>query len=318
MRRAACTALDVSRGGLYPRMRGPRASSPRQPHHRALSAAERQAVYDVLHEPRFVDLAPAEIYAILLDEGRYLCSIRTMYRLLAANAQVRDRRDQRRHPAYAKPELLATGPNQVWSWDITKLKGPAKGQLFNLYVIIDIFSRAIVGWLLAERENAGLAARLIAETCKRHNIAPGTLTIHADRGAPMTATSTAILLTTLGVGKSHSRPHQSNDNPFSESQFKTLKYHPTFPSRFGSIQDARAFCLRFFQWYNHDHRHGGIGLMTPWMVHSGQAETRRNARQTVLNEAFQRNPQRFVGKPPQPPALMEAVWINPPAEQKAA
>jgi putative transposase len=273
---------------------------------------------DVLHEPRFVDLAPAEIYAILLDEGRYLCSIRTMYRLLAANAEVRERRNQARHPAYAKPELLATGPNQVWSWDITKLKGPNKGQFFNLYVILDIFSRAVVGWMLAEHENAALAARLIAETCKRHGIRPGTLTIHADRGSPMTATSTALLLANLGVGKSHSRPHQSNDNPFSESQFKTMKYHPTFPERFGSIQDARAFCLRFFHWYNHEHHHGGIGLMTPWTVQTGRAEAVRDTRQAILNQAFQRHPQRFVCKPPQPPAPPNAVWINPPDQKIAA
>ena len=267
---------------------------------------------DVLHEERFVDLAPAEVYATLLDEGRYLCSIRTMYRLLAANREVRERRDQARHPAYAKPELLATGPNQVWSWDITKLKGPNKGQFFNLYVIIDIFSRAVVGWLLAERENAALAARLISETCKRHGIPPGTLTIHADRGAPMTATSTALLLASLGVGKSHSRPHQSNDNPFSESQFKTLKYHPTFPERFGSIQDARAFCLGFFQWYNHQHHHAGIGLMTPWQVHSGQAGAITARRQQTLQAAYDRSPNRFVAAPPVPPIPPAAVWINPP------
>lgn len=312
--------MGLDRSGLYPR-RSPtptEALPPGKPHHRALSAAERQAVLDVLHEERFVDLAPAEVYATLLDEGRYLCSIRTMYRLLAANREVRERRDQARHPAYAKPELLATGPNQVWSWDITKLKGPNKGQFFNLYVIIDIFSRAVVGWLLAERENAALAARLISETCKRHGIPPGTLTIHADRGAPMTATSTALLLASLGVGKSHSRPHQSNDNPFSESQFKTLKYHPTFPERFGGVQDARAFCLRFFQWYNHEHRHGGIGLMTPWVVHTGRAEAVRGARAVVLGQALNRHPQRFVRRPPQPPATPNAVWINPPAEKIAA
>ena len=201
---------------------------------------------------------------------------------------------------------------------LPKLKGPNKGQFFNLYVILDIFSRAIVGWLLAEHENAALAARLIAETCKRHHIRPGTLTIHADRGSPMTATSTALLLASLGVGKSHSRPHQSNDNPFSESQFKTMKYHPTFPERFGGIQDARAFCQRFFRWYNHEHRHGGIGLMTPWMVHSGRVETVRDARQAVLDHALGQNPQRFVRKPPRPPAPPNAVWINPPAQKIAA
>ncbi len=283
-----------------------------------MSAAERQAVLNILHEARFVDQAPAEIYATLLDEGRYLCSIRTMYRLLAANNEVRERRNQRRHPVYSKPELLATGPNQVWSWDITKLKGPIKGQFFNLYVILDIFSRCVVGWLLSERENALLAARLIDQTCAKHGIRPGSLTIHADRGSPMMATSTAILLVNLGVAKSHSRPQQSNDNPYSESQFKTLKYCPTFPKRFGSIQDARAFCVRFFQWYNHEHHHSGIGLMTPWQVHSGQAQVIHESRQKTLTEVYAKNPQRFVKKPPVPPELPDAAWINPPEKKNAA
>lgn len=273
---------------------------------------------DVLHEARFVDRAPAEVYATLLDEGRYLCSIRTMYRLLAANNEVRERRDQRRHPAYAKPELLATGPNQVWSWDITKLKGAIKGQFFNLYVILDIFSRCVVGWMLSERENALLAARLIEQTCAKYGIRPGSLTIHADRGSPMMATSTAILLVNLGIAKSHSRPQQSNDNPYSESQFKTLKYCPTFPKRFGSIQDARAFCVRFFQWYNHEHHHSGIGLLTPWQVHSGQAPLILENRQKTLAEVYAKNPHRFVRRPPTPPQLPDAAWINPPEKKQVA
>lgn len=291
---------------------------PCRQHHRALSADERQAVLDILHEARFVDLAPAEIYAILLDEGRYFCSIRTMYRILAANSEVRERRNQRRHPVYTKPELLATGPNEVWSWDITKLKGPVKGQFFNLYVILDIFSRCIVGWMLSERENAGLAARLIEQTYAKHAIHPGSLTLHADRGSPMIATSTAILLVNLGIAKSHSRPQQSNDNPYSESQFKTMKYCPTFPKRFGSIQDARAFCVRFFQWYNHDHHHSGIGLMTPWQVHSGQAQVIHETRLKTLQNVYEKNPQRFVKCPPKPPKLPEAAWINPPEKKVAA
>lgn len=283
-----------------------------------MSETERQAVLDVLHEPRFVDRAPAEIYATLLDEGRYLCSIRTMYRLLAANNEVRERRDQRRHPVYSKPELLATGPNQVWSWDITKLKGPIKGQFFNLYVILDIFSRCVVGWMLSEHENAGLAARLIQQTYAKHGIRPGSLTLHADRGSPMMAISTATLLINLGVAKSHSRPQQSNDNPYSESQFKTMKYCPTFPKRFGSIQDARAFCVQFFQWYNHDHHHSGIGLMTPWQVHSGQALAIRETRLKTLSQVYAKNPQRFVRRPPQPPEMPDAAWINPPQKKQAA
>lgn len=317
-RRAACVATGLVRSRLYGRPAPSIVQHPRRLHHRALSPAERQGVLEVLHEARFVDQAPAEVYAILLDEGRYLCSIRTMYRILAANAEVRERRNQRRHPVYTKPELLATGPNQVWSWDITKIKGPVKGQFFNLYVILDIFSRCIVGWMLAERENALLAARLIEQTCAKHNIRPGSLTIHADRGSPMMATSTAILLVNLGVAKSHSRPQQSNDNPYSESQFKTMKYCPTFPKRFGSIQDARAFSIRFFQWYNFEHHHTGIGLMTPWQVHSGQAHAIRECRQKTLRDVYEKNPQRFVRKPPQPPELPDAAWINPPEKKNAA
>ena len=317
-RRAACVATGLVRSRLYSRPTLVTVMAPRRPHHRALTPVERQAVLDVLHEVRFIDQAPAEIYAILLDEGRYLCSIRTMYRILAANAEVRERRNLRRHPVYTRPELLATGPNQVWSWDITKLKGPVKGQFFNLYVILDIFSRCIVGWMLSERENALLAARLIEQTCAKHNIRPGSLTIHADRGSPMMATSTAILLVNLGIAKSHSRPQQSNDNPYSESQFKTLKYCPTFPKRFGSIQDARAFCIRFFQWYNHEHHHSGIGLMTPWLVHSGQAQAVHENRQKTLAAVYAKNPQRFVRKSPQPPKLPDAAWINPPEKKDAA
>jgi len=309
----------LTRSRLYGRPTAPASTGThRRPHPRALSAAERQAVLDILHEARFVDQAPTEVYAILLDEGRYLCSIRTMYRILAANAEVRERRNQRRHPVYTKPELLATGPNQIWSWDITKLKGPVKGQFFNLYVILDIFSRCIVGWMLSERENAGLAARLIEQTYAKHGIRPGSLTLHADRGSPMMATSTATLLINLGVAKSHSRPQQSNDNPYSESQFKTMKYCPTFPKKFGSIQDARAFCVRFFQWYNHDHHHSGIGLMTPWQVHSGQAHAIRETRMKTLLVMYAKNPQRFVRKPPQPPELPDAAWINPPEKKEAA
>jgi putative transposase len=318
-RRAACLATGLVRSRLYGRpARVIADKQQRRPHHRALSPVERQAMLDILHEARFVDQAPAEIYAILLDEGRYLCSIRTMYRILAANAEVRERRNQRRHPVYTRPELLATGPNEVWSWDITKLKGPAKGQFFNLYVILDIFSRYIVGWMLSERENAGLATRLIEQSYAKHGIRPGSLTLHADRGSPMMATSTAVLLVNLGVVKSHSRPQQSNDNPYSESQFKTMKYCPTFPKRFGSIQDARAFCVRFFQWYNHDHHHSGIGLMTPWQVHCGQAHAIREARLKTLQDVYAKYPQRFVRTSPQPPKLPDAAWINPPEKKDAA
>ena len=250
-----CAALGLPRATYYRRRRPPRARPPRRPSPRALSAEERAAVLAVLHEPRFVDLAPAEVYATLLDEGQYLCSERTMYRLLAAHHEVRERRNQLRHPRYAAPELLARRPNELWSWDITKLLGPAKWTYFYLYVMLDVFSRYVVGWMVAHRESATLAERFIRETCARQGIARDQLTIHADRGPAMTSKPVALLLADLGVTKTHARPHVSNDNPFSEAQFKTLKYRPAFPERFGSIQDARAHCHVFFPWYNAEHHH---------------------------------------------------------------
>jgi putative transposase len=270
-------------------------------------------VLEVLHAPPFVDLAPAQVYAQLLDAGRYLCSERTMYRLLAAHHEVRERRDQLRHPRYTAPQLLATRPNQLWSWDITKLLGPAKWTYFYLYVILDIFSRYVVGWMVAHRESAALAEKLIRTTCARQGITPGELTLHADRGSSMTSKPVALLLADLGVTKTHSRPHVSNDNPFSEAQFKTLKYRPEFPERFGAIEDARACCQIFFPWYNTAHRHSGLGLLTPHDVHYGLAATRRSARAAVLAAAYAAHPERFVAGAPQPPALPTAVWINKPA-----
>ena len=265
-----------------------------------------------LHSPRFVDSAPREIYATLLDEGQYLCSPRTMYRLLAAAHEVKERRHQLRHVA-PRPELLATGPNEVWSWDITKLRGPVKWTYYYLYVILDIFSRYVVGWMIAHAESARLAERLIAATCETQGISPGQLTVHADRGTSMTSKAVALLLADLGITRTHSRPHVSNDNPFSEAQFKTLKSRPEFPDRFGSAEDARAFCHPFFTWYNTEHRHGGIGWLTPAMVHYGQVELVRTARRQVLTAAYAAHPERFVRRPPEPPAVSEAVWINPPA-----
>ena len=267
---------------------------------------------DVLHEPRFMDLAPAEVYATLLDEGIYLCAERTMYRILAAQGEVRERRVQRRHPVYQAPELLATAPNQLWSWDITKLKGPAKWSYFHLYVLLDVFSRFVVGWMVAHRESATLAERLIATSCARQGIRREQLTLHADRGSSMTSKTVALLLADLGVTKTHSRPHVSNDNPYSEAQFKTLKYRPGFPERFGSLQDARAYAAVFFAWYNHHHRHSGIGLLTPADVHFGLAEERREQRTAVLRAAYEATPERFVRQLPRPPALPAAAWINPP------
>jgi len=269
-------------------------------------------VRDLLREPDFVDLAPAEIYATLLDQGVYHCSIRTMYRILDEHDEVRERRQQLRHPVYQKPELLAEGPNQVWSWDITKLMGPAKWTYFYLYVVIDIFSRRVVGWCVADAETASLFKPLFEETLAKHLVLPGQLTLHADRGAAMKAKATALMLADLGVTKSHSRPYTSNDNPFSESHFKTLKYQPEFPKRFGCIEDAKVFCRRFFDWYNQDHHHAGLGLMTPDQVHYGQADAIYAARQQTLDQAFSTNPERFVRKAPQPPAKPTAAWINPP------
>ena len=273
---------------------------------------------NILHTEQFVDKAPTEVYATLLDEGTYHCSVRTMYRILAEAGEVRERRNQARHPKYQAPELLATAPNQVWSWDITKLRGPVKWAYYYLYVILDIFSRFVVGWMIAYRESAALAKRLIAETCEKENIQPGQLTIHADRGSSMKSKTVAFLLANLGVTKSHSRPYVSDDNPYSESQFKTLKYRPDFPARFGSIQDARSFCREFFPWYNREHRHSGIGLMTPAMVHYGKAEQVSNQRQVVLASAFDNHPERFVRGMPMPPSLPEAAWINKPKVESSS
>lgn len=310
---AACKSLDIARPTYYRRLgaRDDQASSRPAPP-RALSVAERQGILDVLHSNRFLDKAPTEVYATLLDEGTYHCSIRTMYRVLEEAGEVRERRDQVRHPHYKAPELLATAPNQVWSWDITKLLGPAKWAYFYLYVILDIFSRYVVGWMIAHQESSALAKRLIAESCEKQSIQAGQLTVHADRGASMKSKPVALLLSDLGITKTHSRPHVSDDNPFSESQFKTLKYRPGFPDRFGSIQDARAFCQDFFSWYNTEHRHTGIGLLTPGMVHYGKAEAVIGQRRIVLSAAFDAHPERFVRGLPVPPPLPEAAWINKP------
>ena len=283
------------------------------PNPRALGLEERRLVLDVLHEERFADLSPAEVYATLLDEGRYLCSERTIYRILAENHEVRERRAQLRHPRYAAPELLATGPNQLWSWDITKLFGPAKWTYFYLYVILDVFSRFIVGWMVATRESAALAERLIADTCLRQKIQKGQLTLHADRGSSMRSKPVALLLADLGVTKTHSRPHVSNDNPFSEAQFKTLKYRPDFPDRFGALEDARGFCRDFFAWYNLDHHHVGLGLLTPHDVHYGLASIRYHTRADTLAAAYLSHPERFPNGRPLPPDLPTEVWINKPA-----
>jgi putative transposase len=319
---AACAALGRPRAVYYRRHRQspppPRPVRARRPSPRALSEAERSEVLDILHDERFVDQAPASIYATLLDEGRYLCSVPTMYRLLRAEGEVRERRRQATHPATVKPELMANGPDQIWSWDITKLHGPEKWTYFHLYVVIDIFSRYVAGWLLARRETAALAERLLAETIRKHKVAVDQLTVHADRGTSMASKPVALLLADLGVTKSHSRPHCSNDNPYSEAQFKTLKYRPEFPERFGSIEDGRAFCKRFFRWYNHEHRHSGIGFHTPADVHFGRADLAQLERTRVLQEAYAAHPERFVRHAPVPPTLPGPAWINKPTEVSTA
>ena len=319
----ACAALRINRARIYRQdarrrlLISPRQPTPRPPAPLALSAPERQGLLDALYSERFADCAPQTVYAKLLDDGVYLASVRTMYRLLAGQGQSRERRNQRVHPAYAKPELLAVQPNQVWSWDITKLKGPVKWSCYHLYVILDIFSRYVVGWMIAMRESAQLAEQLIADTVAKHNIAPGTLTLHADRGTSMRSKPLAALLVDLEVAKTHSRPHVSDDNPYSEAQFKTLKYRPDFPERFGSIEDARAHCQQFFPWYNDAHCHSGIGFMTPESVHYGRAQAMFQQRADVLNIAFLEHPNRFKNNAPQPPKLPTAAWINPPKQETA-
>ena len=269
---------------------------------------------DTLDSPRFVDQSPAQVYATLLDEGTFLCAQRTMYRILDENRQVRERRNQLQHPVYSKPELLATAPNQLWSWDITKLHGPAKWTYFYLYVILDVFSRYVTGWMVALRESAELAKRFIGDTALKQNISLGQLTLHADRGSSMRSKPVAFLLADLGITKTHSRPYTSTDNPYSESHFKTLKYCPQFPGHFGSLQDARSFCQEFFNYYNNHHHHSGIAMLTPHDVHYGLAQNTLAQRQSVLDTAFLAHPERFVRKPPQAQTLPLAAWINKPAD----
>ncbi len=308
----ACEELDVPRSSLYQARQPVSPAVPRSKPARALKQEERHAVRDVLNSERFVDSAPRQVYATLLDEGIYLCSWRTMYRILDEFEEVRERRNQLTHPSYTKPELLATAPNQLWSWDITKLLGPAKWTYFYLYVILDVFSRYVVGWMIAEREAASLAETLIAETCVKQGIPRDQLTLHADRGSAMRSKPVALLLSDLGVTKTHSRPYTSNDNPYSEAQFKTLKYRPDFPDRFGSLVDARGWAQPFFQWYNNEHYHTGLNLMTPVMVHYDRVDTVRDQRNQVLQAAYVAHPERFVRGVPTVPDLPREVWINPP------
>lgn len=313
----ACESLSVCRAGFY-RWRAragvvkenKKRSSPLQ-----LSDEEQRIVLDKLNSERFVDMAPAAVHAILLEEGIYLCSVRTMYRVLAGESQVLERRNQRRLGAYKKPELVATGPNQLWSWDITKLPGPVKGVYFNLYVVLDVFSRYVVGWMVAHRETAQLAKQLLGDTIEKHDVGPGQLTVHSDRGPSMKSKTVALLLSNLSITKTHSRPYVSNDNAYSESQFKTLKYRPSFPARFGSIEDARGYCQELLGWYNTEHRHSGIAMLTPECVHYGQMEEVLAKRATTLREAFKAHAARFKGRMPRVSRLPKTVWINKPVDK---
>ena len=321
---AACALLGRSRASHYRaeararRPAGPlRPPPPRATPGNALTEAERAEILRVLGEPRFADKSVAQVWATLLDEGTYLASQRTMYRILAATGEVRERRAQLTHPPYARPELLAERPNQVHSWDITKLKGPATWTYYYLYVILDVFSRYAVGWTVCDREDSHVAKALIAQVCDQQQIQSGQLTVHADRGSSMTSKPVAFLLADLGVTKTHNRPYTSTDNPYSEAHFKTLKYRPGFPARFDSIEHARAFCRQFFDWYNNQHRHSGIGLMTPATVHHGHAKQTYAARAEVLDAAYQATPERFVRQPPRPPPLPTAAWINTPDSEEA-
>jgi putative transposase len=314
----ACELIGASRARYYRRNNPPPACEPSRPRPtppNALSDAERSRILTELHRPEHADLAVAQVWARLLDDGVYLASESTFYRILREHGESGERRRQATHPAKTKPQLRATGPNQCWSWDITKLRGPRRGVYYDLYVIIDIFSRYVVGWTIAEAEDGNIAKALIAAALNEHGIDPGQLNLHADRGSAMTSKPVVQLLIDLGVARTHSRPKVSNDNPYSESNFKTLKYCPAFPPLFGSIQDARAFCTRFFDYYNHEHRHSGIGLHTPASVHTGDAIHIRHQRQKTLDRAYIDNPDRFSKRPPTAPKLPTVAWINPPTPE---
>jgi putative transposase len=317
----ACQAVGISRATWYRHHRispaPPKPVRERGPHPKALTEAERAAVVEVLNSERFCDMAPAAVYATLLDEGTYLCSESTMYRILRERGEVRERRRQASHPPRKRPELMADRPNHVWTWDVTKLKGPIPRSYYCLYTIIDIYSRYTVGWMIAEAESEDLASQFLEETVTKHGVDKGQLTIHSDRGAIQTAKTVAVLLADLGVTKSHSRPKISNDNPYSESQYKTIKYRPGYPDRFDSIHHARQWVADFFDWYHHQHRHSGIGMHTPYDVHYGLADQLREMRADVLATAYQRHPERFVRKHPEPPKIPRQVWINrPPTEEQ--
>lgn len=314
--KSACDALNVSRSRVY-RSRQPKAEPvPRRSPSHALSVDERAEVRAMLNSECFMDQAPRQVYAALLDQGKYLCHWRTMYRILASHHEVRERRLIRRHPVYKKPELLARRPNEVWSWDITWLRGPQKWTSYPLYTVLDIFSRYVVGWMIAEVESSQLAKQLIAKTVRKQGVEPEQLTLHADNGSPMKGKPLSQLLVDLGITKSHSRPHTSDDNPFSEAQFKTMKYRPDYPKRFGSIEEARQWTRRFFSWYNHEHYHSGLNLLTPASVHYEEAHAVQQQRQSVMSAAYQVHPERFMRGVPTVKGVPTAVWINPPKQME--
>jgi putative transposase len=311
----ACCSLAVPRSSYYRAQAPKQEVKPRPKPVHALGDEEKKMIRDLLNSQRFCDVSPRQVYARLLDEGRYVCHWRTMYRILGEHEEVRERRNVLRHPAYKKPELLATGPNMLWTWDITKIRGPEKWSCFHLYVLMDVYSRYIVGWMIAPRESATLAKELIESTCIRQGIQRDQLVIHSDRGPSMTSKTVAQLLADLGVEKSHSRPHVSNDNPYSEAQFKTMKYRPEYPNRFGSLVDARQWALRFFAWYNEEHYHSALALLTPAVVHYGETRSVQHARQAVLETAYTHHPERFKRGTPKVAPLPEAVWINKPVDE---
>lgn len=311
--RRACKLVGRSRSTHYWRCKPrtvPALRAPRPRPANALESEEREQILALLRDPAFVDKAPAQVWARLLDQGTYLCSVSTMYRILRESGESRERRRQATHPSKAKPELVAHAPGQIYSWDITKLRGPFRGVWYDLYVMLDIFSRYAVGWRLEETENGELAAEFIDDVIRTYGKPKA---VHADRGTSMTSKNVAQLLVDLDVARSHSRPHVSNDNPYSEAAFKTLKYCPAFPDHFDDIDHARAFCKEFFDYYNHEHYHSGLGLHTPASVHFGTADAIRADRAKVLAAAYARNPERFSSRP-QPPKLPTAAWINPPDE----
>lgn len=315
--RQACRIFDLSHATYYRALRPPLPAESRYPTPaNKLSRKQRQVILDLLVHPDHVDKTPYALYYHLLDQGTYLCSVRTMYRLLNEQGWSKQRRELLRRPPCQRPQLVARGPNEVWSWDISNIKGPAKGLFFKLYVVLDLFSRAVVGWCVSGTESGALARDLVEQSCNRHGIDPNQLTLHSDRGAAMVSAPLRELLDKLDVHHSFARPYTPNDNPYSEAHFRTLKDHPSFPESFGSLEDSVRFFRVFFDWYNHQHYHSGIAFLPPAVVHTGQQDSWLAQRQRTLDVAYAAHPERF-SSPPRPPPLPDEVWINPPPELEA-